>query len=230
MTWINQERRGRTAVIRSCGAFPRPPALLTVRPMGKPWREGNGEVSPGACLGGTVRAQGGIVGRRNRARRAGAPAEDAIGPEVGALFLPLALQNFLMTYNSSAMNVALSAIIGDLHTTLTGVQSVISLYSLVIAAFLITCSKLGARHGHRRTFVFGAEVFALGTLVTALSPNLAFMLVGWSLLQGIGVALMLPALLALLTGALTGAARTRALAAMGTIGGSARRPAPSWAA
>jgi MFS family permease len=129
------------------------------------------------------------------------------------------VQNFLMTYTPTAMNVALSAIVRDLDTTLTGVQSAISLYSLTVAASLIAASKLGARHGYRRAFVLGAEVFAVGTLVTALAPSLPFMLVGWSLLQGIGVALMVPALLSLLTEALSGATRTRALSVLGTIGG-----------
>ncbi|MGW7482837.1 MFS transporter [Nonomuraea muscovyensis] len=140
-------------------------------------------------------------------------------PIVTTLFIPLALQNFLMAYNTSAMNVALSSIVEDLHTTLTGVQSVISLFALVIAAFLITGSKLGARHGYRWAFVLGARIFLLGTLVTAFGPNLAFMLAGWSLLQGVGVALMLPAMLALLTDALTGSSRTKALTTLGTIGG-----------
>ncbi|MET7379031.1 MFS transporter [Streptomyces sp. NPDC005526] len=160
------------------------------------------------------------MGRRGRRRRTvGGPAGDGPGPEFGALFLPLALQNLLLTYTSTAMNVALSAIVRDLHTTLIAVQSAISLYSLVVAASLIAASKIGARHGYQRTFVFGAGVFAVGTLVTALAPNMAFMLVGWPLLQGIGVALMLPALLSLLTEALSGATRTRALSALGTIGG-----------
>lgn len=149
------------------------------------------------------------------------------GPGVaGALFLPLAVQNFLMVYNSTAMNVAMSAIVADLQTTLTAVQSAISLYSLVIAAFLITSSKLGGRLGYRRTFVLGAQIFGLGTLITAVGPSIVFMLVGWSLLQGIGVALMIPAMLALLTDALTGATRTRALSTIGTVGGVAAAAGP----
>ncbi|MCZ2527098.1 MFS transporter [Streptomyces sp. HB2AG] len=155
------------------------------------------------------------MSRRGRTERAGR----ARTLYLGTLFLPLALQNFLLTYNSTAMNVALSAILDDLGTTLTGVQAAISLYSLVVAAFLITGSKLGARHGHRRVFVLGAEVFVLGTLLTAFGPSLAYMLVGWSLVQGIGVALMLPALLSLITREFTGADRTRALSALGTVGG-----------
>lgn len=117
------------------------------------------------------------------------------------------------------MNVALSALVGDLHTSLTGVQSAISLYALVVAAFLITGSKLGARHGHRRIFVLGGEIFVLGTLIAAFGPSLPFLLAGWSLLQGIGVALMLPAVLSMLTAAFAGATRTRVLSALSTTSG-----------
>lgn len=164
-------------------------------------------------------AQDGAVGRSRKGRQVRGADESGRVPILTALFVPLALQNFLMTYNTSAMNVALSSIVEDLHTTLTGVQSAISLFALVIAAFLITCSKLGARHGYRWAFLLGARIFLVGTLLTAVGPNLAFMLVGWSLLQGVGVALMLPAMLSLLTDALTGPSRTKALTELGTIGG-----------
>ncbi|MBQ0987311.1 MFS transporter [Streptomyces sp. F63] len=168
--------------------------------------------------------------RLTGARRAGGRAGDAgaAGPGSGdrALLVPLALQNFLMTYNATAMNVALSAVVRDLHTSLTGVQSAISLYGLVVAAFLITGSKLGARHGYRRTFVLGAEIFVLGTLVTAVAPSLVFLLVGWSLLQGVGVALMIPAVLSLLTHASSGASRTKAFSAVGTAGGMGAAAGP----
>ncbi|MEO3782464.1 MFS transporter [Actinocorallia sp. B10E7] len=140
-------------------------------------------------------------------------------PHIKALFIPLAVQNFLMAYTSTAMNVALADIIRDLGTTLTAVQSVISLYALVIAAFVIAGSKLGARRGHWRVFIAGAEIFALGSLVTALAPGIGALMIGWSLLLGIGVALMLPALLSLLTATLSGTSRTKALALIGTIGG-----------
>ncbi|MGW3361149.1 MFS transporter [Streptomyces bungoensis] len=150
---------------------------------------------------------------RDGARRAGEAAA------ARTLFLLLATENVLINYTSTAMNVALSALVRDLRTTLTGVQSVISLYALVVAAFLITGSKLGARHGYRRIFALGGGVFALGALITAFAPRLPFMLLGWSLLQGLGVALMLPALPAMLTAAFTGADRTRALSTLAMTSG-----------
>ncbi|MFI1169234.1 MFS transporter [Streptomyces sp. NPDC020801] len=135
------------------------------------------------------------------------------------MFVLFAAENLLINYTSTAMNVALSALVGDLHTTLTGVQSAISLYALVVAAFLITGSKIGARHGHRPAFVLGGEIFALGALIATFAPSLPFMLLGWSLLQGLGVALMLPALLAMLTAAFTGAARTKVLSTLAMTSG-----------
>ncbi|MFE1783266.1 MFS transporter [Streptomyces sp. NPDC059506] len=157
--------------------------------------------------------------RRNGARGDGEAAREAVPPAVRTLFVLLAAESLVTNYASTAMNVALSALIGDLDTSLTGVQSAIALYALVVAAFLITGSKLGARHGNRRVFLLGCGFFALGALVTAFGPTLPFMLVGWSLLQGIGVALILPTTVSMLTAAFTGAARTRALSALGTVAG-----------
>ncbi|MFE1247006.1 MFS transporter [Streptomyces sp. NPDC058735] len=156
---------------------------------------------------------------RNRGRRTRGPAEQRASPAARTLFLLLATENLLINYTSTAMNVALSDLVRDLHTTLTGVQAVISLYALVVAAFLITGSKAGVRHGYRRTFRLGGAVFALGALVTAFAPSLPFALLGWSLLQGLGVAAMLPALLAMLTTAFTGAVRTKALSTLAMTSG-----------
>jgi MFS family permease len=135
------------------------------------------------------------------------------------LFFLLAAENLLINYTATAMNMALSALVEDLHTMLTGVQSAISLYALVVAAFMISGSKLGTRHGYRRTFVLGGGIFVLGALITASTPSLPFMLLGWSLLQGLGVALMLPALMAMLTETFAGAARTKVLSTLAMTSG-----------
>ncbi|MFH8773446.1 MFS transporter [Streptomyces sp. NPDC017958] len=81
------------------------------------------------------------------------------------------------------------------------------------------CRPLGARHGHRRTFVLDGGVFAPGALSTTFAPSLPFVLVGWSLLQGLGVALMLPALPAMLTASFTGAIRTKVLSTLAVTSG-----------
>ncbi|MFE1577182.1 MFS transporter [Streptomyces fradiae] len=195
-------------------------------------RAGGGVGDDGGRAGGGVGGDGDRAGDEagggvgDDGGRAG--GQDGGGaPRVGrTLFVLLITANFVINYTSTAMNVALSDIVDDLGTSLTGVQSVISLYALVVAACLITGSKLGARHGDRRAFVVGGRIFAVGALVTALGPTLPFMLVGWSLLQGAGVALMLPALVSLLTESFTGAARTKALSALGVSAGVASGVAP----
>lgn len=152
---------------------------------------------------------------KSRARRA------TTAPGAARVLLAvIATQQLLMAYDSTAMNVAVSDIVTDLGTTLTGVQSAISLYALVMAALMITGSKLGSRFGYLRTFALGAVVYGAGALITALSPGLPVMLVGWSLLEGIGAALVFPAILSIATLAFTGARRTRALTLVGAAAGA----------
>lgn len=143
--------------------------------------------------------------------------------EVGRIvLLALATQQLIMAYDATAMNVAISDIIKDLNTTLTGVQSAISLYALVMASLMITGSKLGTRYGHTRMFTLGAIIYGTGALITSLSPGLPVMLVGWTLLEGVGAALIFPAILSISTNMFTGTARTRALAIIGaSIGAGA---------
>lgn len=156
---------------------------------------------------------------RNRARRIRKPFEGITSSAAKTLFFLLAAENLLINYTATAMNVALSALVRGLHTSLTGVQSAISLYALVVAAFLISGSKLGGRHGYRRAFVTGGGIFALGALISTLTPSLAFLLLGWSVLQGLGVALMLPSLMAMLTATFTGAVRTKVLSTLAMTSG-----------
>ncbi|MEU6114177.1 MFS transporter [Streptomyces sp. NPDC047117] len=158
----------------------------------------------------------------DRREAAGAGEAARRGTAEGAARVVLAViatQQLLMAYDSTAMNVAVSDIVTDLDTTLTGVQSAISLYALVMAALMITGSKLGSRVGHLRMFTLGATLYGCGALVTALSPGLPVMLLGWSLLEGIGAALVFPAILSIATLAFTGAARTRALTLVGAAAG-----------
>ncbi|MET8944698.1 MFS transporter [Streptomyces sp. NPDC004542] len=156
---------------------------------------------------------------RNGARRFRGPAGGGTSSAARTLFLLLAAENLLINYTATAMNVALSALVGDLHTTLTGVQSAISLYALVVAAFIISGSKLGTRHGYRRAFAAGGGTFVVGALIAASAPSLPFVLLGWSLLQGLGVALMLPSLMAMLTETFAGSVRTRVLSTLAMTSG-----------
>jgi MFS family permease len=109
----------------------------------------------------------------------------------------LASAQFLMTLDSSVMNVSIQYVAKDLNTTITGIQTAITLYTLVMASFMITGGKIGARLGYRRTLAIGLVVYGLGSATTAAAPNLGVLLFGWSLLEGLGAALILPAIVAL---------------------------------
>ncbi|MGA2835352.1 MAG: MFS transporter [Acidimicrobiales bacterium] len=116
------------------------------------------------------------------------------------VLLILASSQFLMTLDSSVMNVSIQSVANDLHTTVTGIQTAITLYTLVMAAFMITGGKIGALVGRRRAFGVGLVVYGSGSLVTALAPNLTVLIIGWSLLEGLGAALIMPAIVALVAG------------------------------
>jgi MFS family permease len=138
----------------------------------------------------------------------------------------LCAQQFNMSYDTVGMNVALSTIVEDLDTTLTGMQAAIAMYAVVMAAFMVTGAKLADRWGRRRTFMIGTLVYGIGSGITALSPSLAVLTFGWSLIEGLGSAFAQPALLTLATLNFTGAARTRAFAAIGGMAGFAAAIAP----
>src|ERR1700754_5347465 len=116
-----------------------------------------------------------------------------------AMGLPLALAQFIASYAATNMNVAISAIAKDLGTSVAGVQTAITLFTLTMAALMIPGSKLTDIWGRKRCFVAGLAVYGAGGLMAALSPNLPFLIVGYSLLEGIGSALMIPPIYILIT-------------------------------
>jgi MFS family permease len=116
------------------------------------------------------------------------------------ILLTLAAAQFLMTLDSSVMNVSIATVAEDVGTTVTGIQGAITAYTLVMAALMITGAKIGAMIGRKRAFAIGLVIYAAGSLTTALAPNLPVLLFGWSLLEGIGAALILPAIVALVAG------------------------------
>ena len=118
-------------------------------------------------------------------------------PGRSPVLLILAASQFLMTLDSSVMNVSIQSVANDLGTTVTGIQTAITLYTLVMAAFMITGGKIGALIGRRTAFTVGLVVYASGSLVTSIAPNLTVLIIGWSLLEGLGAALIMPAIVAL---------------------------------
>lgn len=115
------------------------------------------------------------------------------------ILLPLLLAQFLNAYDTASMNAAISTIAKDLNTTVTGVQTAMAIYTLVMAAGMITGSKLSDIYGRRRIFNLGVMTYGLGALITALSPTILVMGFGWSLLEGIGSCLMIPPIYILAT-------------------------------
>ncbi|HET7800011.1 MAG TPA: MFS transporter [Humibacillus xanthopallidus] len=115
----------------------------------------------------------------------------------GIVLALLAAGQFVMTLDSSVMNVSMAVVASDLGTTISGIQTAITLYTLVMATMMITGGKVGSIIGRRRAFGIGLVVYAAGSLTTALAPNLEVLLLGWSLLEGLGASLIMPAIVAL---------------------------------
>jgi MFS family permease len=140
----------------------------------------------------------------------------AAGAMNWAMVIPLALAQFLASYANSALNVSISDIARDLGTTVTGVQTAITVFTLVMAALMITGSKLTDIWGRKRTFLLGLILFGVGAALAGLAPAMSRMYLGYSLLMGIASALLIPPIYILTTVAIDDI-RTRA-AAFGIIG------------
>src|SRR4051812_4753913 len=113
------------------------------------------------------------------------------------VLLTLASGQFLMTLDSSVMNVSIATVAKDVGTTVTGIQGAITAYTLVMAALMITGAKIGAIIGRKRAFAIGCIIYGCGSLTTSLATSLPVLLFGWSFLEGVGAALILPAIVAL---------------------------------
>jgi MFS family permease len=136
----------------------------------------------------------------------------------GVVLLTLAAGQFVMTLDSSVMNVSIATVAKDVGTTVTGIQTAITLYTLVMAMCMITGGKIGSMIGRRRAFVLGCIVYAAGSLTTAISPTLGVLIFGWSFLEGIGAALILPAIVALVASNFPPAGRPRAYGLVAAAG------------
>ena len=113
------------------------------------------------------------------------------GAAASAVLLTLCAGQFLMMLDSSVMNVSMATVAKDLDTTVVGIQTAITLYTLVMASLMITGGKLGQIMGRKRAFAIGCIIYGCGSLITAISPGLGVLLLGWSCLEGIGAALIL---------------------------------------
>src|SRR6201989_1327322 len=133
---------------------------------------------------------------------------------------PLALAKFICSFAGSNMNVMINDITEDLNTTVTGVQAAITLFLLIMAILMIPCSKLSDRWGRKRCFTAGLVLYGIGALLSAAAPGLGILILGNSVLEGIGTALLIPPVYILTTlrfGDLT--SRARAFGVISGLGG-----------
>ena len=124
------------------------------------------------------------------------------------------------------MNVSIATVAKDVGTTVTGIQTAITMYTLVMASFMITGGKIGQIWGRKRAFAIGCVIYGCGSLLTALSQNLTMLLIGWSLLEGIGAALIMPAVVALIASNFGRADRPRAYGLVASAGAIAVAAGP----
>ena len=130
----------------------------------------------------------------------GAESGAAARSGTGIVLFTLAAGQFLMTLDSSVMNVSIATVAKDVGTTVTGIQGAITAYTLVMAALMITGGKIGGIIGRKRAFAIGCLIYGAGSFTTSIAPNLPVLLLGWSFLEGVGAALILPAIVALVAG------------------------------
>ncbi|WP_239375301.1 MFS transporter, partial [Frankia sp. Cj5] len=159
--------------------------------------------------------------KKEAGRRAGKEISGA-----GIVLLTLASGQFLMTLDSSVMNVSIATVAKDVGTTVTGIQTAVTFYTLVMAAFMITGGRLGQILGRKRAFVIGCVIYGCGSFITALAGNLATLMFGWSFLEGVGAALIMPAIVALIASNFTRDQRPRAYGLVASAGAIAVAAGP----
>ena len=144
----------------------------------------------------------------------------------GLVLFTLAAGQFVMTLDTSVMNVSIATVAKDVGTTVTGIQTAITFYALVMASLMITGGKIGAIVGRKRAFAIGCVIYGCGSFITAISPNLAVLLFGWSFLEGVGAALILPAIVALVASNFAQRERPRAYGLVASAGAIAVAAGP----
>jgi MFS family permease len=116
----------------------------------------------------------------------------ALTPSLRKMLVPLALAQFICSFAGSNMNVMINDIKDDLHTTVQGVQVCITLFLLVMAALMIPCGKLTDRLGRKRLFLWGLAIYGVGAVLSAAAPGLGVLILGNSIFEGVGTALLIP--------------------------------------
>ncbi|MCS5735242.1 MFS transporter [Herbiconiux daphne] len=143
-----------------------------------------------------------------------------------AVVVILGAAQFVMVLDGTVMNVSISTVVDDLGTTVSAMQAAITFYTLTMAAVMLLGAKLGDIWGRRRAFVVGSCVYAAGSLITALSPSIQVLFLGWSIIEGLGAVLVIPAIAALVADNYKGSARITAYAIIGAVSGAAVAAGP----
>src|SRR3954454_20528484 len=136
------------------------------------------------------------------------------------VLIPLALAQFICSFAGSNMNVMINDMSKDLDTTVQGIQVAITIFLLVMAALMIPGGKLTDRYGRTRLFRLGLVVYGVGALISAAAPNLGVLIIGNSILEGVGTAMLIPPVYILTTLLFTGVtSRARAFGAISASAG-----------
>ena len=143
-----------------------------------------------------------------------------------SIVIILACAQFVMILDSTVMNVSISTVVKDLDTTVAAMQTAITFYALTMAALMLLGAKLGEEWGRKRAFVIGSIIYACGSLITGLAPNIQTLFLGWSVIEGIGAVLVIPAIAALVANNYNGKDRVTAFAIIGGISGAAMAAGP----
>jgi MFS family permease len=152
------------------------------------------------------------------------PREESSGDQLLAVLLAMAM--FVLVVDTSLMNVSISAVVRDLDTTASGVQSAIALEALVSAAFILIGSKIGDLIGRKRAYVLGLLGYAAGALSMTLSQSLVPIIIFWAIIGGLGASLLLPAMQSLIHGNFEGKMQRKAYALVGAAAAIAAAVGP----
>ena len=138
----------------------------------------------------------------------------------------LGLAQFIMVLDGTVMNVSITTVVRDLDTTVQAMQLAIATFALTMAAFMLTGAAIGDRLGRRRTFVIGLCIYAVGSFLTAIAPGFTILFIGWSVIEGLGAVLVIPAIAALAAANYQGRDRAIAYGILGGIAGAAAAAGP----
>src|SRR6478752_5957506 len=140
--------------------------------------------------------------------------------------LILGAAQFVMVLDGTVMNVSISAVVEELNSTVDAMQTAITFYTLTMAALMLLGAKLGDIWGRRRALVIGSIIYAIGSGTTAIAPTMGVLFLGWSIIEGLGAVLVIPAVAALIADNYEGRDRITAFAVIGAVTGAAVAAGP----